>query len=154
MAGPITLDTVTAGRLRDAGHADAQDWFGVLYQHTTIPRLSAMDKLPRRGRRLPSERIWYVDGLPCASLDEAVAWLNVPAVFKDEEREVLARIPAEWTALHEFRVRLGDELGRPVGATILMLRQKGAVENELRPGEDRRSVAWVRRVPEGEGGRG
>ncbi|CAB4953358.1 unannotated protein [freshwater metagenome] len=142
----VTLETVMAGRLRENGHGDAKDWFSVLYQHTTIPRLQAMDKFPRRGRTVPSERVWSVDGLPCASLDEAVERLNIPAVLTDEEREVLDRVPVEWTLLVPFRKAIGEELGRQIGTTILMLRQKGAIENELRPGPERRQP-WLRRAP-------
>ncbi|MRI57767.1 hypothetical protein D8770_28305, partial [Methylobacterium sp. DB1607] len=65
----------------------------------------------------------------------------------DEEREVLERVPAEWVELHEFRTGLGEELGRQIGLTIMTLRQKGAVENEMRPGPDRRQP-WIRRAPD------
>jgi hypothetical protein len=37
------------------------------------------------------------------------------------------------------------ELGRQVGLTIMTLRQKGAIENEMRPGPDRRQP-WIRRA--------
>lgn len=59
---------------------------------------------------------------------------------------VLARIPDEWIQLLPLREQVGDEHGRRVGITILMLRQKGIVENELRPAEPRREP-WIRRQP-------
>ena len=143
---PITVETVMAGRLRDCGHADATDWFATLYQHTTIPRLQAMDKHPRRRGSVKSERIWQVDGVSCASLNEAIDRLAVPPVITAAEQEILGCMPTEWTELHNFRTALGERLGRKVGIEILMLRQKGLVENELRRGEQR-SVPWVRRSP-------
>ena len=153
MADPITIETVVAGRLRDAGHLNyGKRGGGTIWQHTTIPRLSAIDRPTlndEETRRLGVSRLreWSVDGGKAGSLEDAIAALNVPPVFTDEEREVLERVPAEWVKLHEFRTGLAEELGRQVGLTIMTLRQKGAVENELRPGPDRRQP-WIRRAPD------
>lgn len=146
---PITHDTVMAGRLRDAGHANYGKLGGAtIWQHTTIPRLSAVDKPLDRAeaKKVGASRIrvWSVDGAACASLEEAIEQLNVPPVITAEEAEVLGRIPDEWIQLLPFREQVGDELGRQVGITILTLRQKGIVENELRPAEPRREP-WIRR---------
>ncbi|MFG7486340.1 hypothetical protein [Methylorubrum rhodesianum] len=152
MADPITIETVIAGRLRDAGHLNyGRRGGGTIWQHTTIPRLSAIDRptlSDEETKRLGVSRLreWSVDGGKSGSLEDAIAALNVPPVFTDEEREVLERVPAEWVELHEFRTGLAEELGRQVGLTIMTLRQKGAVENELRPGPDRRQP-WIRRAP-------
>lgn len=143
---PITRDTVMAGRLKDAGHADGRDWYATLWQHTTIARLSAIDRHPRRGRGGKSARIWEVDGVACESLEQAIERLNVPPVFTDGEREMLALIPEEWVELRGLRIQAAEELGRVAGADIIMLRHKGAVENELRR-ENGRLVPWVRRTP-------
>jgi hypothetical protein len=159
MAEPITLDTVRAGKLRDAGHLNyGKRGGGTIWQHTTIPRLSAIDRPTlndEETKRLGVSRLreWSVDGGRAGSLEDAIAALNLPAVLTDEEAEVLARIPAEWVELHDFRTRLGEELGRQIGTTILMLRQKGFVENELRPAEPR-SKPWIRRTPSAGGARG
>ncbi|OAH30799.1 hypothetical protein AX289_15450 [Methylorubrum populi] len=147
----ITHETVIAGRLRDAGHLNyGKRGGGTIWQHTTIPRLSAIDRptlSDEETKRLGVSRLrdWSVDGGKAGSLEDAIAALNVPPVFTDEERAVLARVPTEWVELHEFRTGLAEELGRQVGLTIMTLRQKGAVENELRPGPDRRQP-WIRRA--------
>ena len=149
----ITHETVIAGRLRDAGHLNyGKRGGGTIWQHTTIPRLSAIDRptlSEEETKRLGVSRLreWSVDGGKAGSLEDAIAALNVPPVLTDEEREVLERVPAEWVELHGFRTGLGDELGRQVGLTIMTLRQKGAVENEMRPGPDRRQP-WIRRAPD------
>lgn len=147
----ITHATVVAGRLRDAGHLNyGKRGGGTIWQHTTIPRLSAIDRptlSDEETKRLGVSRLreWSVDGGKAGSLEDAIAALNMPPVFTDEEREVLERVPAEWVELHEFRTGLGEELGRQVGLTIMTLRQKGAIENEMRPGPDRRQP-WIRRA--------
>lgn len=151
MDRPITLADVHAGKLRENGHMNyGPDGSGWPMQHTTIPRLSCIDRIYKgpalKKAGVSSERLWCVDGAQVASLEAAIAALNVPPVFTDEERAVLDRVPAEWVELHGFRTRLGEEMGQPVGVTLIGLRQKGAVENELRPGE-RHSVAWIRRAP-------
>ena len=101
MADPITIETVVAGRLRDAGHLNyGKRGGGTIWQHTTIPRLSAIDRPTlneEETRRLGVSRLreWSVDGGKAGSLEDAIAALNVPPVFTDEEREVLARVPVE-----------------------------------------------------------
>ena len=148
----ITIEDVRAGALRENGHAKYGDGgYGYLLQHTTIPRLSAIDRFYRgkaaKEAGTASARLWCVDGVEAPSLEEAIARLNVPPVFTDQEREVLSHVPAEWTVLHPFQTFLAGQLGRPVGTTILMLRQKGAIENELRPGPER-TLPFIRlRVP-------
>ncbi|GJE77771.1 hypothetical protein [Methylorubrum suomiense] len=149
----ITRDTVMAGGLRDAGHLNyGKRGGGTIWQHTTIPRLSAIDRptlSDEETKRLGVSRLreWSVDGGKAGSLDEAIVALNVPPVLTGEEAEILERIPAEWIELHDFRTRVGAELGRQIGLTIMTLRQKGAVENEMRPGPDRRQP-WIRRAPD------
>lgn len=151
-ASAITLETVMAGRLRDAGHLNyGKRGGGTIWQHTTIPRLSAIDRPTlndEETKRLSVSRLreWSVDGGKAGSLEDAIAALNVPPVLADEEAEVLALVPEEWTKLVPFRRDLGERLGRQIGVTILMLRQKGFVQNELRPAEPR-SEPWIRREP-------
>lgn len=147
----ITLDTIRAGALRENGHANfGAGGFGYPLQHTMIPRLSAMDRY--YGGKAATEagtssaRLWYVDGAEVASLDEAVERLAVPPVLTAKEAEVLAHVPPVWAELHTFRTCLGVALGRPVGATLIGLRQKGAVETELRRKEGQ-SVPFVRLAP-------
>ena len=150
MDRPITLADVHAGKLRENGRMNyGPNGSGWPMQHTTIPRLSCIDRIYKgpalKKAGVSSERLWCVDGVQVASLEAAIAQLNTPPVFTDEESTVLERVPAEWIELHAFRTGLGEEMGRPVGSTLIMLRQKGAIENELRPGE-RHSVPWIRRA--------
>lgn len=159
MAEPITLETIRAGQLRDAGHLNyGKRGGGTIWQHTTIPRLSAIDRPTlndEETKRLGCSRLreWSVDGGRAGSLEDAIAALNVPPVLTDEEAEVLDRIPAEWVELHDFRTRLGEELGRQIGTTILTLRQKGFIENERRRSEPR-PEPFIRRAPVEGGARG
>lgn len=150
----ITRDTVMAGRLRDAGHLNyGRRGGGTIWQHTTIPRLSAIDRPTlndEETKRLGASRLreWSVDGGRAGSLEDAIAALNLPAVLTDEEAEVLAFVPEEWAKLVPFRRDLGEMLRREdVGTTLLMLRQKGFIQNELRPGPERREP-WIRRAPD------
>ncbi|MCJ2112937.1 hypothetical protein MKK64_17285 [Methylobacterium sp. E-025] len=153
MAEPITLDTVYAGNLRDDGHLNyGKRGGGTIWQHTTIPRLSVIDRPTlndEETRRVGAGRLreWVVDGGRAGSLEGATAALNVPPVLTDEEAEVLRHVPAEWVELHGFRTALAEQLGREVGITVMQLRHKGAIENELRPGEPR-ARPWIRRTPE------
>ena len=155
----ITIETVRAGRLRDAGHLNyGKRGGGTIWQHTTISRLSAIDRPTlndEETKRLGVSRLreWSVDGGRAGSLEDAIAALNVPPVLTDEEREVLDFVPQEWTQLVPFRRALGAGLGRDIGITILTLRQKGFVENELRPGPERHQP-WIRRAPTAGGARG
>lgn len=146
---PITRDTVMAGRLRDAGHANYGKLGGAtIWQHTTIPRLSAVDQPLDRteAKKVGACRIrgWLVDGAACASLEEAIEQLNVPPVVAAEGAEVLVRRPDACFQPPLFREQARDELGRQAGITILMLRQKGDIENELRSPEPS-CEPWIRR---------
>lgn len=146
-AAVITMDSVLSGRLRENGHGDAKDWFATFWQHTAIPRLSAMDKHPRRGRGGASVRIWKVDGDECASLEEAVERLNVPAALCEDERAFLDMVPAEWTGLHDWLRPMKGQEFKPHSSAygmVHMLRHKGFVETERR-GEGR--IPCIRRVP-------
>lgn len=157
MPDPITLDTVAAGRLRDAGHLNyGKRGGGTIWQHTTIPRLSAIDRptlSTEETKRLGVSRLreWCVDGVAVGTLETAIAALAVPPVFTEEEAAALAHVPADWVELHGFRTalreKLGGEAGETVATTLLMLRQKGAIQNEMRPGEHR-PRPWIRRTPE------
>lgn len=149
---PITLDDIAAGSLRDAGHLNyGKRGGGTIWQHTTIPRLSAIDRPTLNDdetKRLGVTRLreWSVDGGHAGSLDDAIAALNVPPVLTDEEHEVLGHVPSEWVELHAFRTDLAEKLGRQIGITIITLRQKGAIENEMRPAGSW-SRPWIRRAP-------
>ena len=148
----ITLDTIRAGALRENGHANfGAGGSGYLLQHTTIPRLSAMDRYYRgkaaKEAGTSAARLWYVDGAEVASLDEAVERLAVPPVLTDAERTVLAKVPADWTELHAFLDAIAPEIAPPSSAYEVMfgLRHKGAVEVERREAVKR---SFVRRAPE------
>ena len=153
MAETITHDTVMAGRLRENGHANyGKRGGGTIWQHTTIPRLSAVDRPTlndEETKRLGVSRLreWSVDGGRAGSLEDAIAALNVPAVLTPEEAEILAFVPEEWVQLVPFRHDIGERLGRKIGIEIMRLRQKGAIENELRPGSERRGEPWIRKAP-------
>jgi len=151
MAEPITRDTVMAGRLLNAGHADAKDRFADLWQHSTIRRLSCADRASRRGRERNDGpqmgRVWQVDGVDCASLEEAIERLNVPAVLTEAEAAFLERVPADWTEFRGFLEPMkGEEFGPDQSAygMVYMLRCKGMVEVERRESE---KASFIRRVP-------
>ena len=151
MAETITHDTVMAGRLLNASHADAKDWFADLWQHSTIRRLSCADRAPRRGRGRTDGpqmgRVWQVDAADCATLEEAIERLNVTAVFTEEEAAFLERVPADWTEFRGFMEPMkGEGFGPDQSAhgLIHMLRHKGVVEVERREAE---KASFIRRVP-------
>ncbi|MGV7034900.1 hypothetical protein [Methylobacterium symbioticum] len=150
----ITRETIMAGGLRDAGHLNyGKRGGGTIWQHTTIPRLQAIDRptlSDEETKRLGVSRLreWSVDGGRAGSLEDAIAALNVPAVLAEEEAEILAFVPEEWTKLVPFRHDLGEKLGREdVATTILTLRHKGFIQNELRPAAPR-AEPWIRRAPD------
>ena len=153
MAETITLDTIMAGHLRDAGHLNyGKRGGGTIWQHTTIPRLQAIDRPTlndEETKRLGVSRLreWSVDGGRAGSLEDAIAALNVPAVLTPEQAEVLGFVPEDWVQLVPFRHEVSERLGRKVGIEIMLLLQKGAIENELRPGPERRGEPWIRRAP-------
>ena len=151
MANLITHETVMAGRLLNAGHADAKDWFADLWQHSTIRRLSCADRAPRRGRGRTDGpqmgRVWQVDAADCATLEEAIERLNVPAVLTAEEAAFLERVPADWTEFRGFMEPMkGQDFGPDQSAygLVHMLRHKGMVEVERREAE---KASFIRRVP-------
>lgn len=151
MAETITLDTVMAGRLLNAGHADAKDWFADLWRHSTIRRLSCADRAPRRGRGRTDGpqmgRVWQVDAADCATLEEAIERLNVPAVLTEDEAAFLERVPADWTEFRGFMEPMkGEQFGAGESAhgLVHMLRHKGMVEVERREAE---KASFIRRVP-------
>jgi hypothetical protein len=116
-------------------------------------------------KNLPiEERTWYVDGTPCASLEEAIERLNNPVEFTEYELEILAQIPTELTDIRELRCKIaGIEPGdtgwthgsdsplSKVTTAMLMLAAKGATEygrlpmpvEDEEPG--RRTVAAIRK---------
>ena len=153
MAEPITMETVLAGRLREAGHLNyGKRGGGTIWQHTTIRRLKAIDRpaltdgerLTVGGRGL---REWCVDGGKGGSLEDAIAALNVPAVLTEGEAEVLVHVPADWVRLHDFRTELRQTLGRQVAINLMLCGDKGFVETDMRQGEARREP-WIRRKQE------
>lgn len=151
MADLITRDTVMAGRLLNAGHADAKDWFADLWQHSTIRRLSCADRAPRRGRGRTDGpqmgRVWQVDAADCATFEEAIERLNVPAVLTKAEAAFLERVPADWTEFRGFMAPMkGEEFeaGESAHGLVHMLRHKGMVEVERREAE---KASFIRRVP-------
>jgi hypothetical protein len=149
MADLITLDTVLAGRLREAGHLNyGTRGGGTIWQHTTIRRLKAIDRPAltdeERRERRGGLRQWSVDGGHAGSLEDAIAALNVPAVLTVGEAEVLAHVPADWVRLHDFRTALSGTLGRQVGIDLMLCGDKGFTETDMRTGETRREP-WIRR---------
>jgi len=152
MGEPITLETVRAGALREAGHLNyGKRGGGTIWQHTTIRRLKAIDRpaltdkerIEHRG----GLREWSVDGARATCLEDAIAALNVPAVLSEEEAEVLAHVPSDWVRLHDFRTALAETLSRQVGIDLMLCGDKGFTETEMRPGKERREP-WIRRKME------
>ncbi|MCJ2128461.1 hypothetical protein [Methylobacterium sp. E-045] len=146
----ITLDDVLAGQFIENGHINyGPDGSGWPMQHTTIPRLSCIDRIYKgpalKKAGVSFERLWCVDGAQVANLEAAIVALNVPPVFTHEERAVLEHAPADWVELIGFRERVATETGLRVGAALTGLREKGAIENELRTGEGR-AVPCIRRA--------
>lgn len=153
MAEPITIKTIRAGNLRECGHLNyGKNGGGTIWQHTTIRRLKAIDRpalTPEERQNVGGRglREWSVDGGPAGSLEKAVAALNVPAVLTDVEREVFEHVPAEWVRLHDFRTGLAKTLGRQVGIDLMLVGDKGFLDHEMRPGDQRREP-WIRKKAE------
>lgn len=153
MADPITMETVRAGGLREAGHLNyGKRGGGTIWQHTTIRRLKAIDRpgLTGEERRAVGGRglrEWSVDGGKAGSLEDAIAALNVPAVLTEGEAEVLAHVPADWVRLHDFRTALATTLGRQIAIDLMLCGDKGFTETDMRPGKERREP-WIRRKME------
>lgn len=150
MGDLITEDTVRAGALQDVGQARFEGDGGTIWQHTTIPRLSAIDRPPgpdeaRRPGASPI-REWMVDGRLAGSLDDAIARLNVPLTLSEDEELVLTQISEDWTELKAFRGTFSGAMTAQVSPILARLHRKGLIENDLRPVEGR-SVSWIRRTP-------
>lgn len=88
MTGTITIDDLKACHMREAAHYNGgSKWFGYLHRCVEHPRLSRFDKYTREDKGVKST--WRVDGNDCATLDDALAALAIPAVLTDEERAAL-----------------------------------------------------------------
>jgi hypothetical protein len=149
VADPITIETVRAGGLREAGHLNyGKRGGGTIWQHMTIRRLKAIDRPAltdeERREHRGGLREWSVDGARATSLEAAIAALNVPAVLTEGEAEVLAQVPSDWVRLHDFRTALAETLSRQVGIDLMLCGDKGFTETDMRPGQERREP-WIRR---------
>lgn len=173
ISAPITVETVSSWHVQDdrnhynCGRDIIQAGFIVL----ECARLKRYDRRYYRSEArkrdkagLPhDERTWYVDGAPCASLEEAVERLNRPIEFTEFEAEILARIPTDFTPLRALRYHLagvepGDgvthgsdsPMGRVLNA-LHFLQAKGAVDYSRAPvpaeeaGPGRRTEPTIRR---------
>lgn len=166
MAETITLDTVMAGRLRENGHANyGKRGGGTIWQHTTIPRLSAIDRPTLSAEetdRVGATRVreWSVDGGRAGSLEGAITALNVPPVLSLGEFVVLSRMPAEFDWLRAVQARIAGiaEENAPtcindhprycaVFAAIHGLHSKGFVTLDKRPIEGRDLFGKPRTMP-------
>ncbi|MDH2313388.1 hypothetical protein [Methylobacterium brachiatum] len=152
MGEPITMETVRAGGLREAGHLNyGKHGGGTIWQHTTIRRLKAIDRPAltdeERRKHRGGLREWSVDGARATSLEDAIAALNVPTVLTEEEAEVLAHVPSDWVRLHDFRTALAETLSRQVAIDLMSCGDKGFTETDMRPGKERREP-WIRRKQE------
>lgn len=173
MSERITLETIDGWHVRqdnnhyNCGPSIIQIGFTVV----ECPRLKRFDRRYYRAEArkrdkagLPhDERTWWVDGSPCASLEEAVERLNNPVEFTEFELEVLAQVPAEFTPLRELRHTIAGvdpEVGGIHGAdsplskvmtALMMLERKDAVElgRAPLPAEEgapaRRTIPTIRR---------
>lgn len=98
-----------------AHHNRGENGYAYSFYVVDFPRLSFMDivhkgpALKKTGKR--EERVWIVDGVQVESLEAALEAMKAPVVLSDEEREILALIPTEWTPNHELR----DEITRKRG---------------------------------------
>jgi hypothetical protein len=169
----ITIDTIRSWHAReDRNHYNCgRNIIQIGFVIDECARLKRYDRRysgPEARKRdkagLPhDERTWYVDGSPCASLEEAIERLNKPIEFTEYELEILAQIPTELTDIRELRCKIaGIEPGEApihgsdsplskVTTAMLMLAAKGATEYGRlpMPVEDeapgRRTVAAIRR---------
>lgn len=92
-------------------------------------------------------RIWQVDGIDCASLEEAIERLNEPPVLTEAEGAFLERVPDVWTEFRSFMAPMkGQEFGPDCSAhsMVHVLRHKGLVE--VKRWEDEKT-SFIRRVP-------
>lgn len=132
--------------------------FGYGHRAIAYPRLQFIDRyltgLPRESRSFDRhtkikevKREWYVDGVQVADLEAAVAALNVPPAFTDEERAALAQIPKRQVPYRVVRdIIAGEkhegvviEFNSPTSKAIQLidrLRNKGAVEVGRRPADE------------------
>ncbi|WP_342163016.1 hypothetical protein [Methylobacterium sp. SD21] len=156
MAEPINLAAIMAGRLRDAGHLNyGKRGGGTIWQHTTIPRLQAIDRPTlsvEETDRVGATRMreWSVDGGKGGSIEDAIVALNVPPVLSLGEFVVLAKVPAEFDWLRAVQARIAGiaEEDAPtcvndhprycaVTEALMRLRHVGLVRLEQRPVEKR-----------------
>lgn len=166
MAETITRDIVMAGRLRDAGHLNyGKRGGGTIWQHTTIPRLQAIDRptlSAEETKRVGATRLreWSVDGGKGSSIEDAIAALNVPPVLTLGEFAVLSRMPAEFDWLRAVQARIAGiaQEDAPtcvndhprycsVHRAIDGLHRKGFVTLDKRPIEGRNLFGGPRTMP-------
>lgn len=133
MGDLVTKDTVSAGTLQDVGQATFAGIGGTIWQHTTIPRLSAIDRPLEPDEALKRGashvREWMVDGRPAGSLEDAIARLNVALALSEEEELVLAQVPVDWVDLHAFRGAFSGPIAQQVSPILVRLHRKGLIEN-------------------------
>lgn len=174
MSEAITLATIEGWHVReDNNHYNCgPNIIQVGFVVVECPRLKRFDrryyraeanKRAKAGKPI-DERTWYVDGTPCASLEEAIERLNKPIEFTEYELEVLEQIPSEFTPVVELRCKIAgidqDDTGwthgvdsplSKVANAFHFLMAKGATEYGRlpMPVEDeapgRRTIAAVRR---------
>jgi len=105
----ITRETLKLVHMRQGAHYDGRGFFAYDYRCVEYPRLKRHDRYEKKTRSVTSS--WWVDGAQRASLDEAIAALNVPPEIAPADREALQHVPDDyadirshekpgWEALH------------------------------------------------------
>jgi hypothetical protein len=89
-----------------AGLLDGEGCIGRVYVSVQRPRLKFEDMAWKDGR---ATKTWIVDGVRCASLEEAERMLQVPPELTPEEAALLAEVGTEWVPGSEF-IGYGDSL--------------------------------------------
>jgi hypothetical protein len=166
-----TKEDVFAGGLRESGHLNyGPNGFGYTYRHTTIPRLSCIDRYYKGDALMKSgkstARIWQVDGVEVADLEAALERLASPPVLSLGEFLVLQKVSFEpdWLRAVQSRISGIAEEDAPVCLNdhpryhgvfyaITRLRDLGLIRLEPRPVERKgdfgpRTMPTIRRVNE------
>lgn len=119
----LTMEDTKGWKVRQGDHYNGgATWFGYGGSCIQQPRLYKLTRHLKKTRATEVE--WSVDGQKCASLEEAVDRLNRPPEINLVEREVLSKLPDEWSA----RAVLKEMLGEGWYEAIFLLRRKALIE--------------------------
>ncbi len=98
-----------------AHHNRGVNGYAYSFNVVGFPRIAFMDirhdgPALKKARKI-QERVWLLDGVQVESLDAAIAGLASTPALTDEERDVLAFIPLDWTDSHNLRDQITCQRG-------------------------------------------